>query len=95
MTTLDLPRCDSFFFIGTIAHTSGNFGEGPGCARRNRIIQYAMERIGVNASRDQAELVHKSYVKRLGQEKMHGIARALHTAQPEATSNGPCLRNSN
>ena len=84
MTTLDLPRCDSFFFIVTIAHTSGNFGEGLGCVRRNRIIEYAMERIGLNASREQAQLVHKSYVKRLGQENMHGIARALHTAEPEA-----------
>ena len=54
-----------------------------------------MEQIGINASRDQAKLVHKSYVKRLGQKKMHGIARALHTAEPEAISNGPCLSNSN
>ena len=45
MTTLDLSRCDSFFFIGTIAHTSGNFGEGPGCVRHNRIIH--LENIGV------------------------------------------------
>ena len=95
MTTLDLPCCDSFFLIGTIAHTSLNFSKGPGCVQRNRIIQYAMEQIGVNASRDQAKLVHKSYVKRLGQEKMHGIARALHTAEPEAISNGPWLRNNN
>ena len=70
-------------------HTSRNFGKGPGCVGRNHIIQYAMERIGVNASRDEAQLVHKSYVKRLRQEKMHGIARALHTAEPQATSKWP------
>ena len=54
-----------------------------------------MERIGVNASCDQAKLVHKSCVKRLGQKKMHGIVRALHTVELEAISNGPCLSNSN